>query len=81
MEICAFDHWDRFTHEGYTFLELPRNTGTYTMKAKAWAPDESLYSGIYNFFLGGSVLANNIHELPQTYRMNLSSSGRVRKYF
>ncbi|PVD32888.1 hypothetical protein C0Q70_08335 [Pomacea canaliculata] len=55
IEVLSIDSWHRFYHEGYTYIHLPANPGSYTITKDCWRPlGKSTVSQLRRFFTGGT---------------------------
>jgi Meckel syndrome type 1 protein len=67
FQVNSTDSWERFSVEGYGFLELPNLPGTHNLTIKTWRPKPDLFSQIHSFFLGGALKLKDMKELAATY--------------
>ncbi|CAK9105783.1 unnamed protein product [Durusdinium trenchii] len=72
FQVLQVDGWERHFLEGYTFIDLPREPGSYTLHGRLWAPRGSLSERLSASFCGAFVplaspdlVASDEHQLPR----------------
>lgn len=54
LEVGSLDYWDRHRIEGYAYVDLPSNPGSYEMDVSTWRPvGRGLVDKMKRFFIGG----------------------------
>jgi len=66
FQVNSLDSWERFTVEGYGFLEVPKFAGFHEITVQTWKPHASLDARIHSFFLGGSIKVKELKEIADT---------------
>ena len=87
FEVNSLDYWDRHRIEGYGYLILPRNPGSYKLNIETWRPHGTFYEELSRYFIGGGpllpdkklVYIKNINELKFNSRVawNTLPSGNI----
>ncbi|KAL4477170.1 hypothetical protein ABPG72_008904 [Tetrahymena utriculariae] len=70
LTLSSIDSWGRKTLQGYTYCEVPRKPGYHEITIKAWAPAQSIYQKIHEFFLGGQTKLYDIKKIAQNSVLN-----------
>lgn len=72
FQVNSVDSDGRHRIEGYCFLEIPNETGSYNFQVPCYKPKEDNYMKIFSYFLGGSRKIPDIKELTKTASKNES---------
>ncbi|EEB11297.1 hypothetical protein Phum_PHUM105540 [Pediculus humanus corporis] len=68
FEVLSIDNYNRYRHEGYTYVSLPHSPGMYEFNLKCWrAADKKIRSKLERFFIGGGS------ELEDIFYVGLSN--------
>ncbi|EAS02528.2 ciliary basal body-associated B9 protein (macronuclear) [Tetrahymena thermophila SB210] len=70
LTLSSIDSWGRKTLQGYTYCEVPRKPGYHEITVKAWAPAQSIYQKVHEFFLGGQTKLYDIKKIAQNSILN-----------
>lgn len=70
LQINSIDSWGRNRIEGYAFMNLPSQSGFYSLRLDAYKPIEDNYLMLFSNFLGGSRRIVDIKELSRTSSIN-----------
>jgi len=66
FQVNALDSWERYTIEGYGFVEIPRTAGYHEITVQTWKPHQSLSARLHTFFLGGSIKVKELKEIAHS---------------
>jgi len=72
FQVLRVDGWERQFLEGYTFIDLPREPGSYNLNGSLWAPRGNLSERLSASFCGAFVplaapdlVASDEYQLPR----------------
>jgi hypothetical protein len=66
LQINSIDSYGRHRIQGYTYIKLPSNSGSYKFTLPCYKPIEDNYMKIFSFFLGGSRKIPDLREIAKT---------------
>ena len=49
--------------KGYGYCEVPSKPGRHELTIKTWAPNQSIYAKVHEFFLGGQTKLYDIKKI------------------
>jgi hypothetical protein len=70
IQINSVDSYNRHRIEGYCFINIPLETGSYKFEIPCYKPKEDNYMKLFSFFLGGSRKIPDLREIAKTCSKN-----------
>ena len=52
FQVDSVDNWQRYSIEGYGFIEIPKDPGFHEILIPTWKPHHSISEKIHSFYLG-----------------------------
>lgn len=65
IQVNSVDSWGRHRIEGYTFVNVPIKTGSFSLDVACYKPEEDHAMKIFSYFLGGSRKIPDLKELAK----------------
>ena len=66
LQINSNDSINRHRIEGYSFVNIPLETGFYQFEVPCYKPKEDNYMKVFSYFLGGSRKIPDLREIAKT---------------
>ena len=77
LQVNSIDSYGRHRIEGYTFIQVPNETGFYKFILPCFKPIEVNYMKVFSYFLGGSRKIPDLKDLAKSSTKDES----VKKFF
>jgi hypothetical protein len=66
FQVNSIDRYNRHRIVGYSFIQIPVKTGSYSIVCPCYRPIEDNFMRVFSFFLGGSRKIPDIREITRT---------------